>query len=96
MTSPSSASLVNVVRFACSVCVRPTRAVCGWAGLLGGGNGPGDVVAIVAKNDRAINPDLERSMYKRAGSTVTELASSHVVYISHPAEVAAVIEQAAK
>jgi pimeloyl-ACP methyl ester carboxylesterase len=52
--------------------------------------------AIVATNDRAINPDLERSMYKRAGSTVTELASSHVAYISHPAEVAAVIEPAAQ
>jgi pimeloyl-ACP methyl ester carboxylesterase len=52
--------------------------------------------AIVATNDRAINPDLERSMYKRSGATVTELASSHVAYISHPAEVAAVIEQAAR
>jgi pimeloyl-ACP methyl ester carboxylesterase len=52
--------------------------------------------AIVAKNDRAINPELERSMYKRAGSKVTELPSSHAVYISHPAEVAAVIEKAAK
>jgi pimeloyl-ACP methyl ester carboxylesterase len=52
--------------------------------------------AIVATNDRAINPDLERSMYKRSGATVTELASSHVAYMSHPAEVAAVIEQAAR
>jgi pimeloyl-ACP methyl ester carboxylesterase len=52
--------------------------------------------AIVATDDRAINPDLERTMYKRAGSTVTELASSHVVYISHPAEVAAIIERAAR
>jgi pimeloyl-ACP methyl ester carboxylesterase len=52
--------------------------------------------AIVATNDRAINPDLERSMYKRSGSKVTELASSHVAYISHPAEVAAIIEQAAQ
>jgi pimeloyl-ACP methyl ester carboxylesterase len=52
--------------------------------------------AIVATKDRAINPDLERSMYKRSGATVTELASSHVVYISHPAEVAAVIEKAAR
>ena len=26
------------------------RKAGGWAGLLGGGNGPGDVVAIVAKN----------------------------------------------
>jgi pimeloyl-ACP methyl ester carboxylesterase len=52
--------------------------------------------AIVATKDRAINPDLERSMYKRSGSTVTELVSSHVAYISHPAEVAAVIEKAAE
>jgi pimeloyl-ACP methyl ester carboxylesterase len=52
--------------------------------------------AIVASNDHAINPDLERSMYKRSGSKVTELASSHVVYISHAAEVAAVIERAAQ
>jgi pimeloyl-ACP methyl ester carboxylesterase len=52
--------------------------------------------AIVATQDRAINPDLERSMYKRSGATVTELNSSHVVYISHPAEVAAVIERAAR
>jgi pimeloyl-ACP methyl ester carboxylesterase len=52
--------------------------------------------AIVATNDRAINPDLERSMYKRSGSKVTEIAASHVVYMSHPAEVAAIIEQAAR
>lgn len=52
--------------------------------------------AIVATNDRAINPDLERSMSKRAGSKVTELAASHVVYMSRPAQVAAVIEQAAR
>jgi hypothetical protein len=35
-------------------------------------------------------------MYKRAGSKVTELPASHVVYISHPADVAKVIEQAAQ
>ena len=52
--------------------------------------------AIVATQDKAINPDLERSMYKRSGAKVTEIAASHVVYMSHPAEVAAVIEQAAK
>ncbi len=51
---------------------------------------------IVAKNDHAINPDLERSMYKRSGATVTEIAASHVVYISHAAEVAAIIEKAAE
>jgi pimeloyl-ACP methyl ester carboxylesterase len=52
--------------------------------------------AIVATKDRAINPDLERSMYKRASSKVTEIPASHAVYMSHPAEVAKVIEQAAQ
>jgi pimeloyl-ACP methyl ester carboxylesterase len=52
--------------------------------------------AIVATQDRSINPELERSMYKRSHSTVIELASSHAVYMSHPAEVAAFIEKAAQ
>jgi pimeloyl-ACP methyl ester carboxylesterase len=51
--------------------------------------------AIVATQDRALNPDLERFMSKRAGSKVTELKSSHVAFLSHPREVANVIEQAA-
>jgi pimeloyl-ACP methyl ester carboxylesterase len=50
---------------------------------------------IVATQDRAINPDLERSMYKRSNAVTIEIPSSHVVYISHPKEVAAVIEKAA-
>lgn len=52
--------------------------------------------AIVATHDRSINPDLERSMYQRSHSTVIELPSSHAVYMSHPAEVAAFIERAAR
>ena len=52
--------------------------------------------AIVATEDKAINPDLERSMYKRSNATVTEIKSSHAVYISHAREVAKVIEQAAQ
>ncbi len=51
--------------------------------------------AIVATQDRAINPDLERSMYKRSHSRTIEIASSHAAYISHPAAVASVIETAA-
>lgn len=51
--------------------------------------------AVVATADRAINPDLERFMTKRAGSTTVEMNASHVAYISHPAEVAKLIEQAA-
>ncbi len=36
-------------------------------------------------------------MYKRSGATVTEIkGASHVVFISHPKEVAAIIEEAAK
>lgn len=51
--------------------------------------------AIVATEDRSINPDLERWMYKRSGAVTTEVKSSHVVYISQPKLVADVIEKAA-
>ena len=50
---------------------------------------------IVATDDRVINPDLQRWMYKRAGSKVTEVKASHAIEISQPEAVAAVIEQAA-
>ena len=50
---------------------------------------------IVSKKDRMIPPDVERMMAKRAGSIVTEIDASHAVYVSHAAEVAAVIEKAA-
>src|SRR5215469_11816630 len=51
--------------------------------------------AIVATQDRMINPDLERFMAKRAQSQVIELPSSHAVFLSHAKEVAALIEKAA-
>ena len=51
--------------------------------------------AMVATQDRSINPDLERFMYKRSNSITVEVKSSHVAYISHPREVAALIEKAA-
>jgi pimeloyl-ACP methyl ester carboxylesterase len=51
--------------------------------------------AIVATQDKAINPDLERSMYKRSNSVTTEIESSHAVYMSQPRAVAKVIENAA-
>jgi pimeloyl-ACP methyl ester carboxylesterase len=51
---------------------------------------------IVATEDRMINPDLERSMYRHAGAKVTEVKGSHVIFISHPRAVADVIEQAAR
>jgi pimeloyl-ACP methyl ester carboxylesterase len=50
----------------------------------------------VAGSDRTINPDLERWYATRANSHKVEVAgASHCVYISHPKEVAALIEEAA-
>jgi pimeloyl-ACP methyl ester carboxylesterase len=51
--------------------------------------------AVVAKQDRMINPDLERFMAKRAQSQVIELPGSHAIFLTHPREVAALIEKAA-
>jgi pimeloyl-ACP methyl ester carboxylesterase len=52
---------------------------------------------VVALGDKIINPDLEKWYYARAHSHTTEIAgASHSVYESHPKEVAAVIEEAAR
>ena len=50
---------------------------------------------LVASEDRMIPPAAQRMMAGRAGSTVTETAGSHAVYVSKPEAVAALIEQAA-
>lgn len=50
---------------------------------------------ILAKSDKAINPELERFMAKRANAKTTEIEASHVVMVSHPKEVLAIIEEAA-
>jgi len=50
---------------------------------------------IVATEDKAINPDIERNMYKRANFKVTEVKGSHTIFISQPAKIAAVIVTAA-
>ena len=50
---------------------------------------------VVSKRDHAINPDLERFYAKRMGAHTTEVDASHVAFISHPAEIAKVIEEAA-
>jgi pimeloyl-ACP methyl ester carboxylesterase len=52
--------------------------------------------AIVATEDRSLNPDLQRFMYRRSKSKVTELTGSHAIYISQPEAVAAVIVTAAR
>jgi pimeloyl-ACP methyl ester carboxylesterase len=52
---------------------------------------------VVAGSDRTISPDLERWYAKRANSHTVEVAgASHSVYVSHPKEVADVIESATR
>jgi pimeloyl-ACP methyl ester carboxylesterase len=50
---------------------------------------------LVATDDQMIPPPAQRAMSQRAGSKVTEVAASHSVFLSQPAAVAALIEQAA-
>ncbi len=51
---------------------------------------------MVATNDEAIPSDAERFFAQRMGATVVEVAASHVVMVSHPDDVAALIETAAE
>ncbi len=51
---------------------------------------------IVAKNDRTVDPALERFCAKRMGATVREADSSHVAMLSQPGLVTEVILEAAK
>ena len=55
------------------------------------------VWAVLPTADRCIDPGLHRFSYQRMGATVTEIqGASHVVMISHPKEVAAVVITAAR
>ena len=51
--------------------------------------------AVVATQDKAAGTDITLAMAQRAGATITEVAGSHLVMISQPQAVSAVIEQAA-
>src|ERR1700726_2541116 len=51
---------------------------------------------LLTTEDRMLPPDAQRLMSKRAGATVVEVKSSHAVYLSHPQEVALIIEEAAR
>jgi hypothetical protein len=55
----------------------------------------GSFAADLPSEDRMIPPPAQRLMSERAGSTVVEAAGSHAIYVSQPAAVAALIEQAA-
>jgi pimeloyl-ACP methyl ester carboxylesterase len=50
---------------------------------------------LVAQNDEALLPDAERQFAARMGATTVEVPSSHVPMVSHPNEVADLIEKAA-
>ena len=50
---------------------------------------------LVTTNDKMIPPDAQRAMSKRAGATVSEVRSSHAVYVSKPEAVVALIKNAA-
>lgn len=50
---------------------------------------------IVATEDKAIVPEIERAMYKRSNTKITEIKGSHVVFMSQPEAVAKVIIEAA-
>jgi pimeloyl-ACP methyl ester carboxylesterase len=49
---------------------------------------------VISANDRVIDPQMERDAAKWMKARTTVLQSSHVSLLSHPAEVAAVIEDA--
>jgi pimeloyl-ACP methyl ester carboxylesterase len=50
---------------------------------------------LVATEDEAIPPDVERLFAQRMGATTTEVAASHVAMVSRPTEVADLIAEAA-
>jgi pimeloyl-ACP methyl ester carboxylesterase len=50
---------------------------------------------LLTTEDKMIPPPAQRAMSQRAGAAVTEVVASHSVYVSQPAEVANLIEQAA-
>jgi pimeloyl-ACP methyl ester carboxylesterase len=51
---------------------------------------------LVAANDEAIPPDAERLFAKRMDATTVEVPSGHVAMVSHPDEVAQLIQTAAQ
>lgn len=50
---------------------------------------------LVTLDDKAVDPKLQRFMSQRMGATISEIKSSHVPFISHPKEVAKLIEEVA-
>ena len=51
---------------------------------------------LVAQNDEALPPDVERMFASRMGATTVEVPSSHVAMVSHPQKVTDLVEKAAE
>jgi pimeloyl-ACP methyl ester carboxylesterase len=51
---------------------------------------------LLAGEDHAIHPDLQKMMAERMGAEITRVASSHVAMLSHPTDVADLIVRAAQ
>ena len=49
---------------------------------------------LVATDDKSIAPEIQRNMYKRSNTKVTDIKGSHVIYMSQPEAVAKVIIEA--
>ena len=52
--------------------------------------------ALVATEDKSIAPEIQRAMYKRSNTKVTDVKGSHVIFMSQPEKVADVVIQAAQ
>src|SRR5262245_46635665 len=50
---------------------------------------------LITLDDQAIPPDLQRFMAQRIGAATTAIHSSHMPFLSHPAEVVSIIKRAA-
>jgi pimeloyl-ACP methyl ester carboxylesterase len=50
---------------------------------------------LIATEDKSIAPEIQRNMYKRSNTKVTDIKGSHVIYMSQPEAVATMIIQAA-
>ncbi len=49
---------------------------------------------LVATEDKSIAPEIQRNMYKRSNTNVTEIKGSHVIFMSQPEAVAKAIIEA--
>lgn len=52
--------------------------------------------AALSTEDKSLDPVIQRTMYKRSNTKVTEIKGSHLIFVSQPEKVAKVIEQAAQ